>query len=121
MLTLLSGFEGNTVAVRASGVVSSEDYDAVLLPALESKLREHVLIKLWYEYGADFEGISLQAVWDDACFGLFHLQDFSRIAVITDSSVIEGMAQTLALMIPCPVVVFSKAELPQARAWLSGT
>ncbi|WP_226684606.1 SpoIIAA family protein [Shewanella indica] len=121
MLTLLSGFDDNTVAVRASGIVSSEDYDAVLLPAVESKLREHVLIKLWYEYGADFEGISLQAVWDDACLGLFHLQDFSRIAVITDSSVIEGMAQTLALMIPCPVFVFPRTELAKARAWLSGT
>ena len=28
MLTLLSGFDDNTVAVRASGVISGDDYDA---------------------------------------------------------------------------------------------
>ncbi|GGE63943.1 STAS/SEC14 domain-containing protein [Shewanella carassii] len=121
MLTLLSGFDDNTVAVRVSGVISAEDYAVVLLPAIESKLRDHVLIKLWYEYGADFEGISLQALWDDLCLGLFHLQDFSRIAVITDSVATEGMARTMALMIPCPVAVFPRDEMVRGRAWLSGT
>lgn len=118
MLKLLSGFDHDTVAIRASGVVTGEDYDQDLLPVIEEKLKDHACIKLWYEFDEAFEGISVGTLWDDAKLGLFHLTDFYRVAFITDSRLVAGMANALAYMIPCPVKVFERSETEQALQWM---
>ncbi|MCE9687469.1 STAS/SEC14 domain-containing protein [Shewanella sp. AS16] len=121
MLELKTGFEHDTVAVRASGVISAQDYEAVLLPAIEAKLRDHASIRLWYEFSEQFEGISVGALWDDAVLGLFHLNDFSRIAIVADDPLMRTMAKTLASMIPCSVRVFGLAERVDAKLWFEQT
>ncbi|WP_299789108.1 STAS/SEC14 domain-containing protein [uncultured Shewanella sp.] len=118
MLELLSGFDHDTVAIRASGVVTADDYDQHLLPVIEEKLKDHASIKLWYEFDERFEGISVGTLWDDAKLGLFHLTDFYRVAFITDSRMVSGMAHALAYMIPCPVRVFERSDLGLAVQWL---
>jgi hypothetical protein len=121
MLTLLPGFAHDTVAVKASGLVSGKDYDDILVPAIEEKLTDHASVRLWYEFGADFRGFSVAALWDDAKLGLFHLGDFSRVAIIADDTLMKGMAHALSWMIPCPVKVFGLAEQEVARKWLDDT
>lgn len=118
MLKLLNGFDHDTVAIRATGVVTGEDYDEHLLPVIEAKLKDHASIKLWYEFDEAFEGISVETLWDDAKLGLFHLTDFYRVAFITDSRLVAGMAHALAYMIPCPVKVFERGEAGVALKWM---
>ena len=117
MLQIVPGFEHDTVAIVASGVVSGDDYEQLLLPVIEEKLKDHASIRFWYEFGQDFKGMSVGALWDDAMLGLFHLSDFSRIAIIVDDNVMRAFASVLAAMIPCPVKVFSLAEYDEAKAW----
>ncbi|MCG9696859.1 STAS/SEC14 domain-containing protein [Shewanella sp. Isolate11] len=119
MIELLEGFEHDVVAIKARGVLSSDDYQQKLVPEIESKLKDHSTIKLWYEFSDQFEGISVETLWDDAKLGLFHLTDFSRVAIISDSEWITNMAKLLACMAPCPVQIFSKEHLPQALHWLT--
>ncbi len=121
MLELLNGFDHDTVAIRASGVVTGADYDEHLLPIIEEKLKDHACIKLWYEFDDAFEGISVGTLWDDAKLGLFHLTDFYRVVFITDSRLVAGMAHALAYMIPCPVKVFERSEAGLATQWINET
>ncbi|QYK00064.1 STAS/SEC14 domain-containing protein [Shewanella psychrotolerans] len=118
MIELLNGFSHDVVAIRAHGVLTSDDYDQLLVPAIESKLKDHATIKLWYEFGEQFEGISVETLWDDAKLGFFHLTDFSRIAIITDNDWLTSMAKVIACMVPCPVNVFSRQDLQLAQDWL---
>ncbi|MBW8183902.1 MULTISPECIES: STAS/SEC14 domain-containing protein [Shewanella] len=118
MLELLNGFDHDTVAIRATGVVTGKDYDQQLMPVIEDKLKDHASIKLWYEFDDKFEGVTVGTLWDDAKIGLFHLNDFYRVAIITDSQLVAGMANTLAYMIPCPVKVFARSEASEATHWM---
>lgn len=118
MLTLLKDFPHDTVAVLAQDVLSSADYEQVLQPCIERTLQDHASIRLWYEFDTGFKGITVGTLWNDAMLGFFHLSDFSRIVVLADDTLMRGMAQTLAGMIPCPVKVFPLAQREQAKAWL---
>lgn len=119
MLEILDGFNHDTVAIKASGIVTGDDYDSRLLPAIEGRLKDHASIKLWYEFEDSFKGISVETLWDDAMLGFFHLTDFSRVVIITDSDWIRSMAKTLSYMIPCPVKVFDKQESHLAVEWIA--
>lgn len=118
MIELLDGFGHDVVAIKAHGVLTSDDYDELLVPAIEAKLKDHSTIKLWYEFSDQFEGISVDTLWDDAKLGFFHLTDFSRVVIITDSDWIASMAKVIACMIPCPVKIFPRQELELAQDWL---
>lgn len=119
MLEVLDGFNHDTVAIKASGVVTGDDYDNRLLPAIESRLKDHASIKLWYEFDVGFKGISVETLWDDAMLGFFHLTDFSRVVIITDSDWITAMAKAMAYMIPCPVKVFDRSDSQLAAEWIA--
>ncbi|NRD74420.1 STAS/SEC14 domain-containing protein [Shewanella sp. VB17] len=118
MIELLNGFDHDTVAIRASGIVTGDDYDQQLLPIIENKLKDHASIKLWYEFDDKFKGVTVGTLWDDAKIGLFHLTDFYRVAIITDSQRVAGMANVLSYMIPCPVKVFEKSDTADASDWM---
>lgn len=119
MLEILDGFNHDTVAIKASGVVTGDDYDQRLLPAIEARLKDHASIKLWYEFDEGFKGITVETLWDDAMLGFFHLTDFSRVVIITDSEWISAMAKAMAYMIPCPVKVFDKCSSHLAEQWIA--
>ncbi len=121
MIELLEGFAHDVVAVKARGVLSSEDYEQKLVPAIEAKLQDHSTIKLWYEFSEEFEGISVETLWDDAKLGFFHLTDFSRVAIICDQEWLINMAKVIACMSPCPVQVFSLQDSSLAQDWLAET
>ncbi|MCE9678633.1 STAS/SEC14 domain-containing protein [Shewanella sp. AS1] len=119
MIELLDGFSHDVLAIRVQGILSSDDYDRALVPAIEAKLTDHATIKLWYEFGEQFEGVAIETLWDDAKLGLFHLTDFSRVAIITDNENLMNMAKLFAYMAPCPVAVFSRQKTSQAYRWLN--
>ena len=119
MLEILDGFNHDTVAIKASGVVTGDDYDKRLLPAIEARLKDHASIKLWYEFDEGFKGITVETLWDDAMLGFFHLTDFSRVVIITDSDWIASMANGMAYMIPSPVKVFDKSSSHLAEQWIA--
>lgn len=117
MIELLEGFSHEVVAIKVYGVLTSDDFNQQLLPAIETKLKDHATIKLWYELSADFEGVSVETLWDEAKLGFFHLMDFSRVAIITSGEL--PMATVLACMVPCPVKVFQHDNRLAARQWLA--
>jgi hypothetical protein len=58
-------------------------------------------------------------MWDDARFGLTHLGDFSKIAVVSD---IEWLRQSVKLfgpLIPAPVQVFHNTDIEDAKRWIT--
>ncbi|MBT1445606.1 STAS/SEC14 domain-containing protein [Shewanella sp. JM162201] len=119
MISVQTGFEHDTLAVKASGLIVPEDFSDVLLPELELRLKDHASVRLWYEIDPECRGMRLSALWQDFLIGLFHLSDFQRVAIITDKSHFSRIGDFIALLMPCPVRVFSSKDDANARAWLS--
>lgn len=115
---VMEGLPRDVVAVRAVGVITSEDYRQTLLPLVEEKLKEHDRLKLLFVMGDDYATFSGDAAWEDTKFDLKHLHDFSRIAVVTDVDWVSRTMKVFAPVLPYTLQVFPMAEMEAAKSWI---
>lgn len=119
MIEQLKGFPGKVLAVACHGQVTREDYETVLVPAVEATLKTHEKVRLYYETAADFTGIEAGAVLEDAKVGLDHLGRWERIALVSDVDWIRIAVKAFGFVLPGRVRVFERSEAATARAWIS--
>ncbi len=119
MLTPIWGLPEPVIGFEASGRVSNADYKERMIPALEKAIEEKGRIRFLFVLGDAFEGYEPTAMWDDTFFGLKHMKDFERIAVVTDDSLYAGAIRLFAPMMACEVKVFPLAERDAAKAWIA--
>ena len=117
MLQFLPVFEGNTIAVRASGKLSHEDYQN-FLPKLEAQIKELGKVSVLFELD-DFLGWDLEAAKDDFKFGMSHLDDIERFAVVGDKTWEHWMIAMVKPFMPSGLVrYFDHENLQEAWDWL---
>lgn len=120
MLELLDDFPGTVLAVRASGHITKEDYDEVLVPAVEAAFARHPKLRVYYETAPDFSGYELGAMWEDFTLGIGHWTGWERVAIVTGKDWLKHAADAFRFFIPCPIKIFAPSEAAAARAWIAG-
>lgn len=119
MVELVAGLPENVLGFRGIGRVTSEDYERVLIPAVEAKLAENKKLRLLYYLGEDFEGFDAGAMWDDTKVGLRHITAWERIAIVTDVEWLRVSAKIFGFVMPAHVRVFKNSEIDEAIEWVS--
>lgn len=119
MIEMIEGLPDDVVAIRASGRVTAEDYDKILIPAIEDRLKKHKKIRVLYQLGKDVTVFTPGAMWDDAKVGIRHITSFEKVAVVSDIEWIVGAVKFFAFLMPCPVRIFSPEEFDNAKDWVS--
>lgn len=119
MLTPIWGLSEDVIAFEASGRVSNADYKERLIPALEKAIAQKGKIRFLFVLGEGFEGYEPTAMWDDTFFGLKHIRDFEKIAVVTDNDLYAGAMRLFAPLMPCEVRVFPLAQRDDAKTWIA--
>jgi hypothetical protein len=119
MIEVLPDLPPEVVGLVASGRVTAQDYESVVFPAIESKLKQHAKVRILYQLGPRFSGFTAGAMWDDAKVGLAHLGAWERIAIVTDVDWVRAAVGVFGFVIPCPVKIFSNAQLVEARDWIT--
>ncbi len=119
MIEIMQDMPENVVAVSASGKVTGEDYDNVLIPEIEGRLKKHEKIRVLYKLGPDFTGFTAGAMWDDAKIGIKHLTAYEKIAVVSDVGWVVNAMKFFSFIMPCPVKTFGNDELQEAKSWIS--
>ena len=105
------------------GNITSEDYETVLIPAVEEKLKNSDKVRLLYHLGEEFEGFQAGAMWDDAKVGLAHITEWEKIAIVTDVNWIRHAGKIFGFAIetmsaPGDVKVFHNYEIDVAIKWI---
>jgi stage II sporulation SpoAA-like protein len=119
MIELLKGFPDNVVAISVHGEVTRQDYDDVLIPAVEKRLKSHDKVRLLYEVGDDFASYDAGAAWEDFKVGMEHFSRWERVAVITDLEWIKLAMRLFSLFMPGVMRVYPTAEGAKARIWIT--
>ena len=119
MIELITDLPDDVLGIEARGEVTGEDYEQVLIPAVERQLERQAKIRLLYVLGSEFGGYSAAALWDDAKIGMEHPFSWERIAVVTDNDDYRRLVKGFGFMVPGKVRVFDLVELDAARAWIS--
>lgn len=118
-VAVLDGLPDDVVGLDAEGVIEARDYDEVIAPLIERKLKEFDRVKLLYRVGRRFERYTPGAIWSDTRIGLKHFTRFSKIALVSDVPWIRHAVRLFAPMIPAEVHVFGDDEMAAAKVWIS--
>jgi hypothetical protein len=119
MLELITDLPDRVLGLKAVGEVTSDDYQNVLVPALEDRLTKLKKVRLLYVLGNEFQGYTGGAAWEDAKVGMKHLSAFERVAVVTDVDWIRNMVKAFGFAIFGDVRVFDNDDVDEARKWIS--
>ena len=118
MFNILPQSAGGTVAVAVEGTLTHEDYDK-LIPYLEKAIESAGPIRVFCDM-EKFEGMELQAMWDDLKFAFHHMKDIERLAVIGDKTWLEWCIALTGPLVKSEVRYFDPAQRDEAWEWLSG-
>ncbi len=118
MLRPIPDLPDNAVGFTAIGMVTAEDYERDIIPAVEALWAQHKKVRFLYHLGADFEKFEAGAMWDDAKLGLKHLTGWEKIAVVSDVNWIRNGVKILGFAMPGHVRVFHNRDLSEAISWI---
>ncbi len=102
-----------------AGTVTEADYRDILVPAIDAAIARHDGVRLLLTVDKDFAGYTAGAMFEDARLGLRHWRGFDRVAVVADPGWIASTIRAFSVLMPCPVMVFPRAEQDAARRWLT--
>ena len=119
MIEPINDLPDDVLGFRASGKVTGEDYESVIIPAVNEALKATRKIRLLYQLAPDFEGFDAHALWEDSKVGLRHPMAWERIAFVTDLGWLRRATHALGFTMPAEVRVFKNQAFDEARAWIS--
>jgi hypothetical protein len=119
MVEQIANLPDNTLGFRARGRVTANDYESVIIPAVEALFSRHDKARFLYHLGEEFSGFEAAAVWDDTKLGLKHLRGWEKLAVVSDVEWVRAAVKVFGLAIPGQVRVFHNSELADATRWVS--
>jgi hypothetical protein len=118
MLTLMTDLPENVVGVTADGTVTGSDYEKVLMPAVENRLKTQAKLRMIYHLGQTFKGFDTAAMVDDAKLGMKHWSTWERIALVSDHPIINSFAKFFRHLVSCEIQVFRETDLQRAKHWI---
>ncbi len=119
MIERIAGLPDTVLGFSAKGIVTADDYESVIIPAVEAVFARHSKVRFLYQLGEDFDGFETAAMWDDTKLGLKHLAGWEKMAVVSDVEWIRAAIRVFGLAIPGHVRVFHNSELTEAKRWVS--
>jgi SpoIIAA-like len=117
MIRVLDHMPIGTIGFEATGKVTKEDYESVLVPAVRAAI-EQGQVRLLYVLGEDFESYSPGAMWSDTRLWAGHKDAWEPVAVVTDVDWVENGIEAFSWLMPGKIRVFDDDELDQAKLWL---
>jgi hypothetical protein len=117
MIRLLSDMPVGVLGFEAIDDVEKEDYENVLVPAIERAIAEHGKARLVYVLGPRFDEYEGGAAWEDLKLGMRHPASFERLAVVTDASWAAPALKVFSVLWPGQARAFPLAQLDAAKQW----
>lgn len=119
MLELINNLPKHVVGVRATGQVTKDDVEHVLISAIDRLVAETDKIQYLLVLDTEIKNWDLGAWLSDAKVGLKHFTKWTKIAVVTDETGVEKFTDAFSAIVPGSAKGFKHSEIEEARAWVS--
>lgn len=119
MLKIINDLPDNVLGVSANGKFTGADYQTILIPTLEEKLKTNTKMRMLYQLGNDFTSFDLVTMLDDAKMGMKHLSVWDRIALVSNHEIINSFAKLFDYLVTCEIRIYKEDEFDQAKKWIS--
>src|SRR5207237_86885 len=115
MIEIIKGLPNNVVGIAVTGRETKRDCYDVLMPAMETSLKGHDKIRLYYELNSRFPG----AAWDDLNVRIEYVPPCARVAIVTDVGWVRFMVKAFRVLVPGEIEVFATVRACEGRAWIA--
>lgn len=119
MFEILSESTGNILAVKATEKLTVEDYENIFIPELNKLIKKYGKIRVLIYLDNNFDGWELEALWDDAKYGINHREDFEKIAVVGGPAWVRWTTKISSPFMGGEIKTFAGKNLQIAYNWIS--
>jgi len=119
MIQIISASD-NIVAFRAMGEVTKEDYQNVVVPAVEKLVKQINEINFLLVLDTDVENFTAGAWMEDALLGLKNFGKWNRAAIVSDSESVINFTDKFSYIAPGEFRGFKKEDFNKALNWVEG-
>jgi len=120
MIEFMDESTGKFVGIRASGKLTDADYKNVLIPRLERLFEAHGKLDVLFLLDDTFDGMELAAMLDDASFGMKHLAEYEKLAVVGGPEWIHRGIRAFRFLFKGEVRTYRGDQLEKAWEWVAG-
>ena len=117
MITVLPQTPDNVAAFQASGEITKDDFENIVIPHVEAKVKIFNELNYLLLLNTDVENFSFGAWMQDVLLGLKNLTKWNRIAIVTDQESVQGFTAIFSVLIPGETKYFPKEQLANALYW----
>lgn len=117
MIRLLRHMPPGVLGLEAVDDVETEDYEDVIVPAIDAAIAEHGKVRLVFVLGPAFDDYEGEAVWEDLKLGAQHPTSFERVAIVTDARWAGAATKLFSILLPGQARAFPLSGLEAAKQW----
>ncbi|MGI8950395.1 MAG: STAS/SEC14 domain-containing protein [Chitinophagaceae bacterium] len=119
MIEIIKDMPVHVAAFRASGKVTKQDYENILMPAVDNLAKAHKKINFLLLLETDVGNYSLGAWVDDVLVGLKHFTKWNRIAIVSHQDAIKKITDIFGHLVPGEYKGFKTGDIASAKNWVS--
>jgi len=119
MIERIQGLSAGVVGLRATGEVTKQDYEQVVVPLFDAMHAKGDPIRFLFHFPEPFTNFTASAAWEDAKVGLRNMRLIKRCAVVTDTKWLHVATRAMGLVMPTRMRTFGEDDMDEALEWLA--
>ncbi|EJL74440.1 SpoIIAA family protein [Chryseobacterium populi] len=117
MITIIPEAPENVAAFNATGEVTKEDFENLVIPYVEKKVDEFEELNYLLYLDTDLSNFTAGAWLQDLLLGLKNLTKWNRTAIVTDKEGVQNFTDIFSVLMPGEFKSFPKENLYNALYW----
>ena len=119
MFEILEESQGNILGVRATGKLTKEDYEEVLIPRLETTAKEAGKVHVLFYMDDEFKGWEPMALVEDFKVGIGkYRHDFDKLAIVGGPEWVKLLIELDSIIPGAEMKTYSTDQLQEAWDWI---
>lgn len=119
MIEIIKDLPPHISGFRATGKVTKNDYETVLMPEVDRLAKSYGKINFLLFLDTEVGNYTAGAWLDDALLGLKHITKWHRMAIVSNQDAVKKITDVLGHLIPGKSKGFKISELEDAKKWVA--
>lgn len=119
MIEIINDLPPNVIGFRATGKVTKQDYDNVLMPAVDAQSKLFKKINFLLLIDTEISNYTFGAWVDDLLVGLKHLTHWHKVAIVSNNDTVKKITDIFGHLVPGEYKGFKTEDLEAAKKWVA--
>ena len=120
MVELLTGFPPHVAAYKASGAISKEEYEQMVMSRVDEVAEQYGKINFLVLLETSMTSYSIGAFLEYVQISFRHFSRWERMAIVTDETWLRKAYDLLSHLVHGSIKTYELKDVAEARAWVSG-